>query len=674
MADLRRVKARVEELRRLIRHHDYLYYVLARPKISDAEYDKLFKELKRLEEQHPELVTPDSPTQRVGGEVAEGFAPVKHSSPMLSLDNATTEKEIREFEARIKRVLPDATFQYVCEPKIDGLAVALLYRNGLFVRGATRGDGRVGEDVTHNLRTIRNLPQTLHASLARTEHLEVRGEVFMWRPAFQKLNRELEEAGEAVFANPRNAAAGSVRQKDSSITAKRPLDVVLYGLASATPPPNLRTQWEVLQAFRSSGLPVSKEARLCRNLDAAIAYHREMEKKRDELGYETDGVVLKVNSLEQQEALGATAHHPRWAIAFKFKSQQARTRVRRIIINVGRTGALTPSAEVDPVEIAGATISRTTLHNADEIARLDVREGDLVVIERAGDVIPHVVEVVPEPEHKSRPKFRMPTRCPVCRGHAYRPEGEVVWRCSNAACPAQLKERLFHFGSRRAMDIEHLGEKVVNQLVDRGLVKDFADLYHLDVETLATLERLAEKSATNLYEAIQGSKGRGLARLLFALGIRHVGEHAASLFAQHYGSMEKLLAATEEELAGIYGIGPRIAASVAEFLTQEENRRVIKRLQAVGVRMTEETIPGAKKVLAGKTFVLTGALEGFSRDEAKVAITRLGGRVTSSVSKKTDYVIVGKDPGSKYDDAQRLGVPTLDEAAFKDLIGGKKPR
>ncbi len=669
MTDLKKAKARMEELQRLIRHHDYLYYVLARPEVSDAEYDKLFKELKRLEEQHPELVTPDSPTQRVGGEVAEGFAPVKHSSPMLSLDNASTEEEIREFEARIKRVLPDATFEYVCEPKIDGLAVALVYRNELFVRGATRGDGRVGEDVTHNLRTIRNLPKTLQAPLARTEHLEVRGEVFMWRPAFQKLNRELEEGGEAVFANPRNAAAGSVRQKDSSITAKRPLDVVLYGLATATPSPSLLTHWEVLQAFRSSGLPVSKEARLCRNLDAAIAYHREMEKKRDELGYETDGVVLKVNGLEQQEALGATAHHPRWAIAFKFKSQQARTRVRRIRINVGRTGALTPSAEVDPVEIAGATISRTTLHNADEIARLDVREGDLVVIERAGDVIPHVVEVVPESEHKSRRKFKMPARCPVCGGHAYRPEGEVVWRCSNVACPAQLKERLFHFGSRRAMDIEHLGEKVVNQLVDRGLVKDFADLYHLDVETLANLERLAEKSATNLYDAIQGTKKRGLARLLFALGIRYVGEHAASLFAQHYGSMKKLCAAAEEELAGIYGIGPRIAAAAAEFFAQKENRRVIERLQAVGVRMTEETAGLRERPLAGKTFVLTGTLEGFSRDEARSVITRLGGRVTSSVSKKTDYVIVGRDPGSKYDDARRLAILVLDEAAFRKLIG-----
>jgi DNA ligase (NAD+) len=400
-----------------------------------------------------------------------------------------------------------------------------------------------------------------------------------------------------------------------------------------------------------------------------------MEARRNELGHETDGVVLKVNNLDQRMTLSSTTHHPRWAIAFKFKSQQAQTRIQNIIINVGRTGALTPSGEVLPVEIAGATISRTTLHNADEIARLDVRKGDLVMIERAGDVIPHVVEVIPEPEHESRSPFRMPDRCPVCRGHAYRPEGEVVWRCSNAACPAQLKERLLHFGSRRAMDIEHLGEKVVDQLVDRGLVKDFADLYHIEVETLATLERLAKKSATNLYEAIQGSKKRGLARLLFALGIRHVGEHVASLLAQHYGSMKKLIVVAfltkgGEQLAGIHGIGPRIAASAVEFLTQEENRRVIKRLQAVGVKMTEVAAPGVKKSLAGKTFVLTGALQELTRDEAKASITRLGGRVTSSVSKKTDYVIVGTDPGSKYDDARRLGIPVLDEAAFKKLIAG----
>ncbi|MFQ5802289.1 MAG: NAD-dependent DNA ligase LigA [Candidatus Methylomirabilales bacterium] len=670
MADLKKAKAKVEELRRLIRHHDYLYYVLARPEISDAAYDRLFNELKRLERQHPELITADSPTQKVPGEVAEGFAPVEHSSPMLSLDNAASEEDIREFEARMERILTGASFEYVCEPKIDGLGVALVYQNGAFVRGATRGDGRVGEDITHNLRTVRNLPKVLRGPLAQYERLDVRGEVFMWEAAFQRLNRDLEEAGEAAFANPRNAAAGSLRQKDSGITAKRPLDIVLYQLGASTPQASFATHWEILEVFRESGLPVNREARLCPDLDATIAYYRDMERRRNELGYETDGVVLKVNSLDQRQSLGFTTHHPRWAIAFKFKSQQAQTRIRRILINVGRTGALTPSAEVDPVEIAGATISRTTLHNADEIARLDVREGDLVLIERAGDVIPHVVQVVPEQEHDGRPRFRIPSRCPVCEGHAYRPEGEVVWRCSNAACPAQLKERLLHFGSRRAMDIEHLGEKVVDQLVDRGLVKDFADLYHLNVETLASLERLAKKSATNLYEAIQGSKSRGLSRLLFALGIRYVGENVASLLAQHYGSMDKLVGATEEDIAGIYGIGPRIAATAAEFFAQRENQRVIERLQTVGVRMTEVTASRVKKTFAGKTFVLTGTLQEITRDEAKTTISRLGGRVTSSVSKKTDFVVVGTDPGSKYDDARRLGIPIVDEAAFKKLIAG----
>ncbi|MFQ5881819.1 MAG: NAD-dependent DNA ligase LigA [Candidatus Methylomirabilales bacterium] len=669
MADLDKAKARVEELRRLIRHHDYQYYVLARPEISDAEYDCLFNELKKVEQEHPDLITPDSPTQTVAGQVVEGFAAVEHSSPMLSLDNATSAEDLREFEARLQRILSDAAFAYVCEPKIDGLGVALVYQNGAFVRGATRGDGRVGEDVTHNLRTIRSLPQVLRGPLSQYQHLEVRGEVFMWKGAFQGLNRDLEDAGESPFANPRNAAAGSLRQKDSGITAKRPLDITLYQLATATPPAPFATHWQVLEAFREAGLPVSPEVRLCADLDAAIAYWGEMEGRRTELGYEADGVVLKVNSLEQQEALGFTTHHPRWAIASKFKSQQAQTRVRRIVINVGRTGALTPSAEVDPVELAGATISRTTLHNADEIARLDVREGDLVLIERAGDVIPHVVQVIPELEHETRPRFEMPARCPVCGGKAYRPEGEVVWRCDNAACPAQLKEKLLHFGSRRALDIEHLGEAVVNQLVERGLVKDFADLYHLDVETLASLERLAQKSAKNLYDAIQGSKGRGLARLLFGLGIRYIGAHAAGLLAQHYGSMERLLMATEEELAGIFGIGPRIAASVARFLAHEENRHVIERLQAVGANMIEEVAGAGKKVLAGKTFVLTGTLKDFTRDEARAVITRLGGRVSASVSKKTDYVIVGQDPGSKYEDARRLGVPVLNEAAFRDLIG-----
>ncbi|MBI3002982.1 MAG: NAD-dependent DNA ligase LigA [candidate division NC10 bacterium] len=665
--DRRKAEARIRRLREQIQRHDTLYYVENRPEISDAEYDALFGELQELERAFPDLVTPDSPTQRVGGVVAEAFAAVEHRTPMLSLDNATTPEDLREFEARLGRVLPGQRFEYVAEPKVDGLGVALLYERGILVRGATRGDGRMGEDVTHNLRTIRSLPLRLRGTLADLATLEVRGEVFMKKEAFQRLNRELEEAGEAPFANPRNAAAGSVRQKDSSITAKRPLDVLLYQVSYAEPAP-FRTHWEVLQRFREAGLPITPRVKHCPSLEDAILYCQTLEAERERLEYEADGVVLKVNSLEQQRLLGSTTHHPRWAIAFKFRARQARTRIKRILVNVGRTGALTPAAELTPVEIAGATISRASLHNADEIARLDAREGDLVLVERAGDVIPHVIEVVPEPEHKSRRRFVMPERCPVCGSQAHRPEGEVVWRCVNSACPAQVKERLLHYGSRRAMDIEHLGEVVVNQLVDKGLVKDLADLYHLTVPTLAELERLAEKSATNLYNAIQKSKDRGLARLLFGLGIRYVGEHVAEILATHYGSMDRLVRANEEELSEVHGIGPRIAASVANFFAQEENRQVLKRLKEAGVRM-EEAVAAGPKPLAGKTFVITGTLSSMSRDSARDLIIRLGGRVTSAVSKKTDYVVAGKEPGSKLDDARRLGVQTLDEAAFLALVG-----
>ncbi len=662
-----RREARVRELREEIQRHDSLYYVENRPEIPDAQYDALVQELQRLEAASPDLATPDSPTQRVGGVVAEGFAAVEHRTAMLSLGNATSVEDLREFEARLGRALPGERFEYVAEPKVDGLGVALLYERGVLTRGATRGDGRLGEDVTHNLRTIRTLPLRLRGPLAELASLEVRGEVFMRKETFQRLNRELEEAGEAPFANPRNAAAGSVRQKDSGITAQRPLDIALYQVSHAEPNP-FTTHWDALQRFREAGLPVNHRARHYPTLDDAIAYCQAVEAERERLEYEADGVVLKVNALEQQRLLGSTTHHPRWAIAYKFRARQARTRIKRILVNVGRTGALTPAAELEPVEIAGATISRATLHNADEIARLDVREGDPVLVERAGDVIPHVIEVILEAEHEGRTRFVMPERCPVCASQAHRPEGEVVWRCVNSSCPAQVKERLLHFGSRRAMDIEHLGEAVVNQLVDKGLVKDLADLYHITVPTLADLERLAEKSATNLYNAIQQSKDRGLARLLFGLGIRYVGEHVAEILAAHVGSMERLLRASAEELAEIHGIGPRIASGVAHFFAQEENVRVLERLKAAGVKMGEAVAVGPKP-LAGKTFVLTGTLSSMSRDSARSLITHLGGRVTPSVSKKTDYVVAGKEPGSKLEDARRLGVATLDEAAFLALVG-----
>jgi DNA ligase (NAD+) len=605
----------------------------------------------------------------VGGTLAEGFAPVQHRVAMLSLDNAFGMEELAEFEGRLRRALPGERFTYVCEPKVDGLGVALLYERGRFVRGATRGDGRVGEDVTHNLRTVRSIPLSLHGSLAALEVLEVRGEIYMSRQAFERLNRSLTEAGEEPFANPRNAAAGSVRQKDPALTATRPLDIFCYFISHAEPVP-VSTHWEALEALKASGFKVNVRCRPAEDIAAVQRYCAELEADRERLGYDADGAVVKVNSLDQQHRLGSTAHHPRWAIAYKFAAQQAVSVIREIQINVGRTGALTPSAVLDPVEIAGATISRATLHNADEIARLDVRVGDTVVVERAGDVIPHIVQVLSEKRPRDAKPFHFPDRCPVCGTKAERPEGEVVIRCPNPICPAKLRERLLHYGSRRAMEIDHLGEAVVEQLVDKGLAKDLDDLYRLDVPTLAGLERLAEKSATNLYNAIRASRGRGLARLLFALGIRYVGEQAAALLARHFGSMDCLMEAGAEEIAQIYGIGPQIAESVASFFLDEENRRLVRRLQEVGVVMEQaDAVAPEARALTGKTFVLTGGLATMSRDEAKDAIVRLGGRVTGSVSKKTDYVVTGKDPGSKLEDAKRLGVPTLDEGEFRHLLG-----
>jgi DNA ligase (NAD+) len=663
------VSARLDELRGQISRHNYLYYVEARPEISDAEYDRLWRELVVLEEAHPELVTPDSPTQRPGGRRAEAFAPVEHLVAMLSLDNAMAAEDVREFETRVRRALPGVTPEYVCEPKIDGLGVALLYERGRFVRGATRGDGRVGEDVTHNLRTIKAIPVTLAGPLEGARRLEVRGEVYMPREAFARLNAGLEEAGQPVFANPRNAAAGAVRQKDPAVTAARPLEIFLYHV-SVLEPPALRTQWERLEALKASGFPVNPRSERCRDLDAVLAYFDRLETDRDALGYDADGAVVKVDDLEHQRRLGATAHHPRWAIAYKFAARQATTRVLGITINVGKSGALTPTAQLEPVELAGVRVSNVSLHNEDEVRRKDVRVGDTVLIERAGDVIPYLVQVVTAKRTEPPPEpFRMPGHCPACGGLAARVEGEAVWRCTNTACPAQLRERLFHWGSRRAMDIEGLGEVVIRQLVERGLVRDFADLYGLPVETLAGLERLADKSAQNLHRAIEASKGRGLTRLLNALGIRMVGERAAQLLASRFGTMERLLAATEAEINDIYGIGPQIAQAVTGFLAEPRNRATIERLAAAGVAMREEGHTEGPRPLDGKTLVLTGGLATLSRDQAKDLIIRLGGRVSGSVSKKTDYVIVGEDAGSKADDAKRLGVATLDEAAFLALVG-----
>jgi DNA ligase (NAD+) len=665
-------RKRVDELRRLIARHDHLYYALDRPEIPDAEYDALMRELRALEAAHPDLVTPDSPTQRVSGQVSDAFATVEHLVPMLSLENASSEADLREFAARLKRALPGAEFTYVAEPKVDGLGIALLYENGAFKRGATRGDGRLGEDVTPNLRTLRSIPLRLGGALASCRRVEVRGEVYMSHAAFERLNRDLETQEEAPFANPRNAAAGAVRQKDPGVTAKRDLRIFVYQLSHAEPFP-FETHSAVLAALGESGLPTNPRSQRCPTLDDVWRYCQTLESERDRLGYDADGAVVKVDSLTRQRRLGSTAHHPRWAIAYKFPARSAETRVLDFKVNVGRTGALTPAAVLAAVRIGGVTINNTTLHNFNEVQRLDVRKGDTVVVERAGDVIPHIVRVLLDRRPADAMPLPLPDRCPVCGSSASRPEGEVVVRCTNANCPAQLKESLLHFGSRGAMDIEHLGEAVVEQLVERGLVHDFADLYRLDVARLTDLERLAEKSATNLVNAIAASRTRGLARVLYALGVRFVGERAARLLAEHFGSVDRVARATVEEIAEIHGIGPRIAESVRLFFDQPANQKALEHLREVGVVLEEAARAAGPKPLAGKTFVLTGALDQMSRDEAKARVTRLGGRVTSSVSRKTDYVVAGAEAGSKLEDAKRLGVAVLDEPAFLALTAPDAP-
>ncbi len=660
---------RITELREQIHHHDYLYYAEARPEISDAEYDALMRELRELEAAFPNLVTPDSPTQRVAGDPIAAFRPVEHRAAMLSLDNATSPDDLREFEARLGRALPGARFEYVAEPKIDGLGIALLYERGRFMRGATRGDGRVGEEITANLKTIRSLPMVLRGPLASVPELEVRGEVFMPRADFEELNRRLQDSGEGTFANPRNAAAGAVRQKDPAITASRPLDIFLYHLADARELA-FHTYWDTLEAMRQAGFKTNPRAERCPTLNAVIDYCRRLEAERDALGYDADGAVVKVDALEQQWRLGSTTHHPRWAIAFKFAARQATTVVQAIEVNVGKTGTLTPVAKLAPVPLAGVTISNVSLHNEDEVRRKDVRVGDTVLIERAGDVIPYVVQVVMSKRPPDAAPYVYPDRCPVCGHSAARLPGQAYWRCLNAACPAQLKARLRHFGSRRAMDIEHLGEAVVEQLVDSKRVKDFADLYTLTADEVAALERFAEKSAENLVAAIQASRTRGLARLLNALGILMVGERVATLLANQFGRMERLQRATEAEINAIRGIGDELAQSIRRFFDDDGNRDVIRRLAEAGVEMTQPGVDTERpQPLAGQTFVVTGALGSLTREAARELIERLGGRVSSAVSKKTSYVVVGEAPGSKADDARRLGVPTLDEAAFLKLTG-----
>jgi DNA ligase (NAD+) len=659
----------IEKLREEIRRHEELYYVQDDPEISDAEYDALLEKLQQLEQQHPDQITPDSPTQRVGGKPAEGFSQVVHRRPMLSLDNSYNIEELRAFDQRCQRLADGRNVDYVAELKIDGLSLSLHYEKQLMVRGVTRGDGRVGEDVTLNARTIRSIPLKLRAQLPKgIADLEVRGEAFIPRKVFERINAEREEQDEPRFANPRNAAAGTIRQLDPKITARRKLEMFAYDLLAGERKP-LATHWETLNWLESAGFKVSAERRLCKSIDEVIEFANKIEAQRDDLNYEIDGLVVKVNSAALQDEFGTTNKAPRWAIAYKYAARQATTQVLSIAVQVGRTGALTPVANLEPVSLAGTTVSRATLHNPDEVKRLGIRIGDWVLIEKGGDVIPKVLKVIESKRDGTEKIFRMPRKCPVCGGEISKPEGEVVSRCIAADCSAQLMGRLLHFASRRAMRIEGLGESLVDQLVASGKVHDAGDLYSLTLEEVTSLERMAEKSASNLLAQIEASKQKDLSNLIYALGLRHVGDRTATTLARHFGSLEALGKATVEELDDVPEIGLTVAQSVRDWFDDPGNIELCKRLESAGVRTrVEQSFEPTDNSLAGKTFVLTGALAGYTRDEARAAIEARGGRVSSSVSKKTDFVVAGEEAGSKLDKATELGVAVLDEAAFKSLL------
>ncbi|MCD6472689.1 NAD-dependent DNA ligase LigA [Candidatus Aerophobetes bacterium] len=667
------IRKKVEELREKIYYHNYKYYVENNPDISDYEYDQLIKQLKELEEQYPSLKSSTSPTQRVGGIPVEGFPTVEHSIPMLSLENTYSKEEIVEFEGRLHRQLPGENFEYVVELKIDGVSISLIYEDGELVRGSTRGDGRRGDEITANLKTIHTIPLRLRKKVRG--RIEVRGEVYMTKSGFLKVNREREKEKKPLFANPRNAAAGSLKLLNPRVTSQRPLDNFIYLLADSTKIEIPPTHLECLEKLKEWGFKVDAHAKLCLNIREVIDYCDTWANKKEDLDYEVDGMVIKVNRIDQQFRLGSTTKNPRWAIAYKFQAKQATTKIRNIIVQVGRTGAITPVALLEPTFLAGTTITRATLHNEDEIKRKDIRIGDTVIIEKGGDIIPQVVKVIKGKRKGIEKKFSMPVRCPVCGAKVVRLEDEAVARCIGSSCPAQLKEKIAHYAQRTAMNIEGLGDKLIEQLVDKGFVYDIADLYKLDLSTFSSLERMGEKSSKNLLHQIEESKNRPFARLIFALGIRYVGIRGARILSDNFSSIDELSKVKKENLEAIPEIGPRTAQSIVLFFKEEKNKELLEKLKKLGVWMekSREASEEVKKtLLSGKRFVFTGSLEHFTREEAKSIVERLGGRAVSNVSKNVNYVVIGKNPGSKYEKAKRLGLDILTEKEFDETIKGLK--
>jgi DNA ligase (NAD+) len=660
-------KKAIEDLRKQILHHDYLYYVMAQPEISDTEYDRLLKQLEAAEKAHPDLITPDSPTQRVGGIATEGFPPVKHRVPMLSLSNTYNENEVLEWDDRLRSVLAIDQFNYIVEPKVDGVSASLTYEGGKFVRGATRGDGETGEDITANLRTMRSIPLRLMAPFPKV--LEIRGEVYMDKDDFKKMNADMEKRGLETFANPRNAGAGSLRQKDPAVTATRPLRFVAHSYGVAEPNP-WTNHYDFLKACAEMGVPVVPENQRCDTIMECMRHCRRLIRERDNLSFEIDGAVIKVNFFDLREKAGYTHKSPRWAVAYKFEAQQGTTQVLEIKPSVGRLGTITPVAKLKPVAVAGVTISNATLHNFDEIKRLDVRVGDTVVIQRAGDVIPKILKVVDTLRPKGTKAFEIPTACPVCGSQiAKEKEIEVAYRCVNTACPAQLHRALLHFTSRDAMDIEGLGEVVIHQLIEHKLVKDVADIYNLTKKDILTLDLFAEKRADNVLKAIEKSKTRPLSRVLFGLGIRHVGEKAAFVLAQRFGTMDAIMKASESDLRSFRETGPVMAQAIIAYFKQPVIQTLIRKLKRAGLAMKEEIVtPKANSPFKGKTIVFTGELEELSRSDAERRVRELGGNAAGSVSAKTDYVVAGPGAGSKLEKAKKLGLKILSEKDFLELL------